>query len=136
MVIFVREPVARMVSALCMGLKRQPGHDPLRLVEQWLFLDRGNYAGHIPVWDHVFGAQVLYIPYGRIARAPLDVLGAVERHLSLDTFSGYNDPARVYNSHTIRDLLPEDVMRRIRRAASRQTAFLQDRFGAAFCAET
>lgn len=134
-VIFVREPAARMVSALRMTMRRQPHLTPATAVDHWLFQERGNYSGHIPIWDHVFGRQMLYVPFGRIASAPAQVMADVERHIGLKPFARYDKLDHKFNSYAQFNEIPEFAMRKIERAAGRQNAYLTTRFGADFCAE-
>ena len=112
-IILVRDPQSRMTSGLAMSMARNPGRIPMRILENWQFQERGNYAAHIPIWDHIFGDQVRYIPFGRIRTAPRDVLAEVEAHIGLAA----------------------GVLQRIEQIAARQSAYLLERFGADFCAE-
>ena len=134
-IILVRDPQSRMTSGLAMSMARNPGRIPMRILENWQFQERGNYAAHIPIWDHIFGDQVRYIPFGRIRTAPRDVLAEVEAHIGLMPFGGYENPAQVHNSFPPAEGLAAGVLQRIEQIAARQSAYLLERFGADFCAE-
>lgn len=134
-IMIIRDPMARALSSLNMELFRSPDSDPKRAVAHWLFQERGNYAGHIPIWDQEFADQVLYLPFQRIKSDPQRVLAQVEAHLGLAGFDAYKKLNQVYNSHTGQVDVGAIVKRSIKRATARQDDYLLARFGPAFCSE-
>lgn len=83
----LRHPVDRAISQLRMNLRREKRVP--RSVEDWLaetrnpVLDeRGDYATYLPRWLRHY-PDMLVIPFGRIARAPHEVMDAVEAHLGI-----------------------------------------------------
>jgi hypothetical protein len=134
-IILIREPLARAISSLNMEMARKSDSDPALAVASWLFQERGNYAGHVPIWDLVFGDQVLYLPFQRIKSDPKALIAQVEAHLGLKGFDAFENLSRVYNSHSGQYEVSPAVTRVIKRATARQDDYLLERFGPAFCSE-
>ncbi len=133
-IILIREPVARMVSALSMGVQSTPKLKQTTRVQQDIFQSRADFITNIPIWDKVFGDQILYVPFGDIKSNPQAALRSIEAFIGLDPFDGYEDVGRKHNSQTGSVEIEPAALEVIERTASKQRAFLEKRFGANFCA--
>ncbi|QHQ34764.1 sulfotransferase family protein [Algicella marina] len=133
-IIFVREPVARMVSALSMGIGMKPDLSQKHRVKADLFQSRGDYLSNVPIWDDVFGDNVLYIPFGDIGSNPRETIRRIEDFIGLEAFDGYADLDRKRNSHTGKVEVAPETISLIEEFAAPQRDFLQKRFGVDFCA--
>lgn len=96
----LRHPVDRAISQLRMNLRREK-RTP-RTVAEWLaevqnpVLDeRGDYAAYLPRWLKHY-PDMLVLPFGRIAKAPHEVMDAVEAHLGLGPCFYANLSAKVF----------------------------------------
>jgi len=149
-IFLVRDPADRARSALKMLLRRAAAADagktdaPPRsaeaLAREWLDSPaaqaRGDYAACIPRFDARWGEdRMLYLPYGWIRDDPLKVLRAVEKRLGLRPSEDWPDlRARVHAGGS--EEPPAFALEEIERRASVQRAFLADRFGEDFAAQT
>lgn len=132
-IIFIREPKARMISALSMAIRMAPNKNQTTQVRQEHFLRRGDCIQYLPLWDKVFGEQILYLPFGDIATAPQETLAKVEAFLGLSPFKGYCAPEEKFNSHSGKVELCPEALEEISSAARPQKQYLQNRFGTDFC---
>ena len=128
----IRDPVARAVSSLSMmsGFPRAPAQP--KIVASAEFRIRGDYAGNIPLWDEIFGEQLLYLPFRQIADDPLGTLRRIERHIGVEPFDGYPMLGRKNNSFTGKVVIEEAAAAAIRRQAEPRYPFLAARFGEDF----
>lgn len=83
----IRHPVERAISQLRMNLRREKRvpvteADWLTEVANPVLDERGDYATYLPRWLARY-PDMLVLPFGRIARAPHQVMDAVEAHLGL-----------------------------------------------------
>lgn len=139
---FLRAPVARLTSSLCMHASIV-GYTPEEPPDEAWWLDRalapgqlarGNYAAHIPLWQGIFPAErILYVPFGDIKTDPLGVLRRIEKHLDLP--SARYDIERISKPVNVgkRYRVPATVIERIEESQAAQWAFLMDHFPDEFC---
>jgi hypothetical protein len=130
----IRDPVSRMMSSLRMAARRGQEIDESMLREP-MFLNRGDYAANVPVWDRVFGGNVLYVPFGDIRTSPQDTLRQIEAFIGIGHFDGYEgseEPVHVGQKLEMSDHVTEAV----RRIAAPQYEYLAQRFGEEFLRRT
>lgn len=135
----IRHPVDRALSQLRMNLtreKRRPASlaDWMAEIDNPVLYDRGDYAAYLPRWQRHF-PEMLVLPFGRIGRDPQAVMEAVESFLGIGPWSYANLCEKVFAGSAPLHPPPEAVERLERRMAP-QLAFLADRLGAGFLAET
>ncbi len=130
----IRDPVSRMISSLGMAARRGVEIDE-NLLRQPMFLNRGDYAANVPVWDRVFGGNVLYVPFADIRTSPRDTLRQIEAFIGVGHFEGFThseEPVHVGQQFALPDHLAETV----RRICAPQYDYLAQRFGEAFLRRT
>ncbi|NNU82192.1 hypothetical protein HMH01_17275 [Halovulum dunhuangense] len=132
-IIFVRDPRSRIISSLNMSLRKNPDIQQSAVVGKPLFLERGNYLKHIPIWDDTFGDQVLYIPFRDIAKRPEDTMRSVEKHIGVGEYKNYKMIDKKYNSWSGKFNLDFTVMDWLENHIEEQEKFLEKRFGRVFC---
>lgn len=136
----IRHPVDRAISQLKMNLtraRRKPAtlEDWLVEVEDPVLIDRGDYRTYVPRWNAHFGPdRLLYLPFGLIAREPLEVLRRVEGFLGLAPHDYRDMGAKVFASD--RSLsVPDPARARLREKLEPQFAFIEQAFGKEFVAQ-
>lgn len=130
----IRDPVSRMISSLQMAVKRGSAID-ISFVRRPVFQGRGDYAAHVPVWDHVFGSSVLYVPFGDIRTQPRNVLRRIEEFIGLKHFDGYaNSEDAVHVGRKV--AIDDEIIEEVHRACVSQYEFLSGRFGDDFLRRT
>jgi hypothetical protein len=139
-VYMIRDPVDRAISQLRMNVARHCKTPPseaewLELAGQWDIANRGDYMTYVPRWKaHVPEADLLFAPYGRIARDPLGLLREIERFLGL---APHDHPGRAERVHaTEGPRPPESVRNLLAERLADQTAFVAREFGRDFAALT
>lgn len=133
----LRHPVDRLISQLKMNLTRQ--RRAPETVEDWLaeidapeLYDRGDYAQYVPRWQAQFDeGRLLVLPFGDIARDPLEFLRRIEAFLDLPAHSYRGIDAKVFSSGD-KLSVPDPVRAEIRRRLEPQFEFLTTRFGEEF----
>ena len=136
LIYMVRDPYERAMSSLRMILERGNvrKRTPAELVEQPVFVKKGDYAANIPVWEEAFDpAQIFYIPFGRVKSDPNGVLRDVETYLGLEHYDKYPVVTKKVNATGKKKItIPPQVNERLRLMAEPQYSYLADRFGEAF----
>lgn len=133
-IFLIRDPAARAVSAIRSKLTGKPAEQGM---DFWLeqlnsppIQQRGDYADVISRLDRMLGARNLYLPFGMIKTAPLQLLRAVEDHCGLPE-GDYPDaatPRHVSPGFPV----PDGVQDVFRDALRPQYDFLEQRFDKAF----
>ncbi|SMG08623.1 sulfotransferase family protein [Paracoccus sp. J56] len=139
-VYIIRHPVDRAISQLKMNLTRK-GRKPAT-VEEWLqevedpvLMQRGDYLNYVPRWSGHFGPdQLLYLPFGRIARDPLGVLRQIEDFFGLNPHDYRDMGKKVFASgHAL--VVPDKARARLREKLEPQFEFLERQFGPEFVSQ-
>jgi len=66
------------------------GNTVAHLLDDEIFIRRGDYQGNIPRWENAFALeQILFIPFGRILSDLAAVLAEVERHIGIRPHKNY-----------------------------------------------
>ena len=139
-IFLVRDPVERALSQMRMyiGRRKKIPSTPAaweELMSEPDLRDRGNYLSHIPRWEAIFPlSSMLYIPFGRIANVPCDVLNEVEEFCGLPKATYPRANERVYAGPPVE--FPKDVVFQLENILRDQTDFLVQRFGRKFSEET
>ena len=138
----IRGPVSRALSQLKMNVSRTV-KDPLTLTEeqwlaqagQWDIANRGDYQTYIPRWrKHFAEADILFLPYGRIAADPAGLMREIEGFLGLPP---HEYPRLVDRVHKTRSFnVPKSVVTRLEEQFGSQATFLEREFGADFAHAT
>lgn len=135
----IRHPVDRAVSQLRMNLQREK-RTPATLAD-WMaeignpvLHDRGDYAAYLPRWQARY-PDMLVLPFGQIARDPQGVMDRVEAYLGIGPWVYSHITDKVFANRNPLRPPPEAVAALAERMAP-QLAFLEERFGADFLAET
>lgn len=140
LIYIIRNPLDRLKSQLRMNAHRKKklpssSKEWEDLLDMPALQTRGDYLSNVPRWDARFAPeQLLYLPYGRIAKDPLGTLRKIEQHCDLPPVEYPQAKERVHQTKPLP--LPEHVVARLKAIAAPQAAFLQDRFGEAFYEET
>ena len=136
----IRNPVGRALSQLKMNVSRTAkGHlteaEWLEQAEQWDIANRGDYRTYVPRWKAQFAeADLLFVPYGRIAKDPGGMMREIEAFLGLPP---HEYPRLVERVHKTRSFdVPKSVAARLEEKLAPQVAFLEAEFGAAFARQT
>jgi hypothetical protein len=108
----------------------------VEFADQWDIDNRGDYRAYVPRWKaHFAGADLLFLPYGRIAGDPVGLLREVEAFLGLTPQDDY--PRLRERVHpTGRLAVPAAIERRLAERLAPQAAFLAEEFGPAFAEAT
>jgi hypothetical protein len=137
-VYLIRDPVDRAVSQLRMNVARRcpsaPTEDEWRaMAEEWDIANRGDYQTYVPRWKaHVGADDLLFLPYGRIARDPIGLLREIEAFLGL---SPHDYPGHAERVHATDGPRPPAVIRALLAdRLAEQTAFVAREFGPDFAA--
>ena len=136
----IRHPVDRAISQLKMNItraKRKPAglDDWMREIEDPVLLDRGNYLDYVPRWSKRLGPErLLYLPFGRIATAPQEVMRRIETFLGLPEHRYTNLRDKVFPANAALSV-PDPARRALRAKLEPQFEFLDATFGKAFTDE-
>jgi hypothetical protein len=137
----IRDPFERSLSQLRMLAKRLPTRPSTD--EEWRDLartaglwSRSDYARFVPLWQTVFPAeQLLFVPYGDIAREPATLLKQIESFIGLKPYAGYKGlQDKIHESDGI--TIPPSIRDFMSNGMERQERFLTSTFGADFLART
>jgi hypothetical protein len=137
-VYIIRDPVERALSQIRMlamrrGARRMNEEGWLSLANEPDIENRGLYSQYVPQWKAVFGgADLCFIPYGRLGAEPLDVLREVERFIGVGKHEYEGLGKRVHATEPLK--IPESVIEQLRQRLSEQTKFIEAEFGKAFAA--
>jgi hypothetical protein len=132
----IREPVGRALSQLRMNVGRrgQGGLSTaewLDMADQWDIANRGDYQTYVPRWKaHFAEADLLFLPYGRIAADPAGLMREVEGFLGLKPHDYPRIGERVHPSKRLS--IPGAVVQHLEGRFAEQAAFLKEEFGAEF----
>ena len=139
-IIFIlRDPVDRALSHLRMAANRRKsdhvGNDWLEDGTSLLpaVLARSAYRQNIMRWEEVFPpAQILYLPYGGIRRAPVDFLRQVEAFLGISSnaYSGVSDS--VHKTRPVE--IDPSIVALLEERLQDDRQYLAERFGADYAA--
>jgi hypothetical protein len=136
----IRSPVSRALSQLKMNVSRTvkgPMTETawLAQADQWDIMNRGDYRTYVPRWKaHFAPADILFLPYGRIAADPAGLMREIEGFLGL---SPHEYPRLVEQVHKTRSFaVPKSIVDRLEDRLGDQAAFLEAEFGAAFAGQT
>jgi hypothetical protein len=136
----IRAPLSRALSQLQMNLSRKGVERPseeqwLEAADQWDIENRGDYATYVPRWKaHFAEGDLLFLPYGRVARDPVGLMREVEGFLGLKP---HDYPRRDERVHKTRKLaVPDRIAARLADRLEPQTAFVRAEFGPDFAALT
>lgn len=143
LIYLIRDPTDRALSCLRMMSQRSDFDlsDPdeqktivKRCLKSKSFYRRGDFRSHIPLWDRLFGEQVLYLPFGRIRSDPEGVFRQIESFLGIGRFDGY--PVLGERVHATRQSRPiaDEIRQRFAELNRPQYAFLEERFPPDFVA--
>lgn len=135
----IRHPVDRALSQLRMNLRRErrlpaTSADWMTEIDNPGLFERGDYAAALPRWQARY-PDMLVLPFGRIARDPRAVMAAVEAHLGIPAHSYAGLADRVFAA-TDPPPVPPDAVAALAERMAPQLAFLADRLGAGFLADT
>jgi hypothetical protein len=137
LIYMVRDPFERILSSYRMSMDRKKtanGRDLESLLDDPLFLMRGDYKCNIPRWDAVFESdRILYLPFGDIKSDPAGLMARVETHLGIPSFAGYRDlHESVHPTRKEGKVISPELLERMRGIADPQVVFLKERFGPRF----
>ncbi len=137
LIYLIRDPFDRAMSSFRMEMdlaNTTIGADMLHLLDQELFVQRGDYRGNITRWEREFDpSQILYIPFGRVKSEPQEVLRDVENHLGLARYSKYPKLGKQVNQTRKEGIvIGAEVTDGIRQVVEPQYSFLAERFGKEF----
>ena len=141
LIYMIREPFSRLLSSFRMAMANRQttsGDELSHLLDDPLFLARGDYRNNIPRWEREFEpSQILFVPFGLVKSDPLRVLRDVESHLGIKPFDGYPRLADPIHPTGKEGLTIDDrLLDRMREIADPQRDFLVERFGEEFLAAT
>lgn len=136
----IRSPVSRALSQLKMNVSRGAKGglteaEWLEQADQWDIANRGDYATYVPRWRaHFAEADILFLPYGRIAKDPAGVMREIETFLGL---APHEYPRLVERVHKTKSFdVPRSATALLEKKLAPQAAFLETEFGAAFARQT
>ena len=132
----IRSPVSRALSQLKMNASRAANGglaeaEWLAQADQWDIANRGDYRAYVPRWKaHFAEGDLLFLPFGRIAKDPAGVMRDVEAFLGLPP---HQYPRLVERVHKTRSFdVPKSVTARLEDTLRPQADFLEAEFGADF----
>lgn len=139
LIYIIRDPFDRTLSSFRMAMDRRGtsnGDDVAGLLDQELFMKRGDYRGNITRWETYFDrAQILYVPFGHLRTDPKAVMRQVEGHLGISAFRGYPQLSdSVHRTKKEGKTIRPELLDRIKRLVDPQYSFLAERFGEPFVA--
>jgi hypothetical protein len=136
----VRNPFERALSQVRMNAERRglngTNVDWLAMVREPDIATRGAYATYVPHWEAAIPKEnLLFLPYGRIAKDPTGVMGDIETLIGVNHFAGYKKlDERVHSTKSASvSREAEDYLQDL---VSLDSAFIEQRFGAQFAALT
>jgi hypothetical protein len=139
-VYLIRDPVSRALSQLKMNVSRRPAGamseaDWIAMADQWDIWNRGDYMAYVPRWKAHFAAEdLLFLPYGRVAKDPAGLMREVEAFLGLGAFDYPRIAERVHKTKSVD--VPKAIVRRLEDRLAGQVDFLAAEFGADFARTT
>jgi Sulfotransferase family len=132
----IRDPLSRALSQLRMNISRQvkgamSDTDWLHMADQWDIYNRGDYRSYVPRWKAFFAPEdILFLPYGRVARDPVGLMREVEAFLGL---AAHDYPRVAERVHKTRSLaVPDSIVRRVAERLDGQADFIAAEFGPEF----
>lgn len=136
----IRHPVGRAMSQLRMNMQRHPIEDIQEkdwreVAQSWDILNRGDYKSYVPRWKKRFASQdLLFLPYGRVAKDPKGVLDQVQSFLGIEPFKSYDrTEEKVHETRSTK--IPKFVSELYEDLFADQMSFLKAEFGADFVSE-
>ena len=132
----IRDPLSRARSQLRMNISRKGPDRPSlaqweAMADQWDIANRGDYRTYVPRWRAHFAPEdILFLPYGRIARDPIGLLREVEAFLDLAPHDYPRNGERVHETKGI--AIPDAIVDRLAARFEDQTQFIVSEFGADF----
>lgn len=135
----IRHPVDRAISQMRMNLRRETRtpetlDDWLKEIENPVLYDRGDYATYLPRWQRHF-PEMKVIPFGRIDRAPGELMEEVEEYLGLGPFPYENLGQKVFANPPGMEP-PAKAISALTEHMAPQLEFLEAEFGPEFVDET
>lgn len=136
----IRSPVSRAMSQLKMNVSRTvkgplTETEWLAQADQWDITNRGDYRTYVPRWKAQFASgDILFLPYGRIAREPAGVMREIETFLGLEPHDYPRLVERVHKTQSFN--VPKSVTARLEERLRPQADFLAAEFGADFAQQT
>ncbi|MDN3713085.1 sulfotransferase [Paracoccus cavernae] len=136
----IRSPIQRALSQIAMNISR---HKPdLKSLDDWIreaskpeVFERGDYFSHVQRWDAQMDAKsILYLPFGDIARDPLDFLRRIETFADIQK-GKYPKATKVVFKGTRVDF-PDSVISFLQEKLHKQSRFIEERFGSSFSKNT
>jgi hypothetical protein len=108
--------------------------DLAALLDDELFLKRGDYQGNISRWERIVDrSRILYIAFGDIRNDPERVIREVEQHIGLSEFNSYPKlHDTVHRSRKKGVDFPQGMLDQIHAICEPQLRYLRERFGAEF----
>lgn len=133
----IRDPFSRMMSSLRMRMDRQKATDCSQIadiLDDSLFLARGDYRSNIPRWENQFEeGNILYIPFLKVKNDPMGVLRDVEKHLGLKAFDFYPKFAsQVHPTKEENKNFDEALIQRVRDIVAPQYEYITAKWGTEF----
>lgn len=137
----IRDPFDRLMSSYRMQMDRNRtnnGNDLIHLLDQSLFVNRGDYQTNIQRWESVFDpSSIVYIPFGHIKNDPVQVMRTVEKHLMIPELNAYPDlQEAVFPTNKTGKVISTEIIAKMKAMTEPQYAFLSGRFGDEFLANT
>lgn len=136
----IRDPLDRAISQLRMNVARhcrsEPSEEEWRaMADHWDIANRGDYRTYVPRWKaHFESADLLFLPYRRIAGDPLGLLREIEAFLDLPP---HDYPAREDRVHATDGPRPPETIRdQLAERLAEQTDFVAREFGRDFATLT
>lgn len=140
----IRHPVTRALSQIRMNIRKQRGSSTADNcyevtpkewgdhVSNWDVQQRGRYSRYIPAWRQVFPEnKMMFVPYQRISKEPLNVLSEIEEFLNLSPCGKYEKASRRIHAGN-RLSIPESVISAVHDNVKDEVAFLRSYFGEDF----
>ncbi|WP_157958266.1 sulfotransferase [Salinicola sp. CR57] len=132
----IRDPYERAASQVKMVINRAWKTAP-QTESEWRkafsavrYKNRANYKKNVPIWDEIFGGDIIYIPYGDIREKPRDVMNRLESFLGLSENDYHDLNKSVHKTKSLE--LPVWVKEELIKESEVQLLYLEERFGAEF----
>lgn len=136
LIYLIRHPFDRLMSQLRMTAHRQDeipkSHKAWSsLLDMPALESRGDYLNNVPRWDaHFSPDQLLYLPFGRVANDPVNLLREVELHCGLPPHDYPQAEKKIHQTQPL--IIPQDIQDELKQRVAPQIEFIRDRFGDAF----
>lgn len=136
LIYIIRNPFDRLMSQLRMNAHRRD--KPPINIEEWVTLldmpameTRGDYINNVARWDKRFSPdQLLYLPFGRIAKDTINLLREIELHCGLPPYNYEKADKKIHQTRPFE--IPQEIQDELKRRVTPQEDFLQRRFGEEF----